>query len=91
MSFGPLDKIDLDTVGVSVEIDVRSLAGVERVFHGFKDDEVLEKSATQRAAGKLRNIYATTENGFDAYCLLYTLYGITDEKEIVVIEGGLRK
>ena len=47
------DQIYLDALGVTVEIEIRTFPGIERLFHLFKNDEVLEKAATQTVVHQL--------------------------------------
>lgn len=44
---GVFDQINLDALGVAIEIEIRTFPGIERLFHLFKDDKVLEKAASQ--------------------------------------------
>ena len=53
LSAALLDKIDFHAFAVAVEVEIGSLSGVERAFHCFEDDQVLEESAAKRIAVQL--------------------------------------
>ena len=50
---GVFDQIDLDTIGVSVKIEVGTLACIIRPLHLFENDEILEKAAAKRVVHQL--------------------------------------
>lgn len=62
LSAALLDQIDFNAVAIAVEVEVRSLPGVESALHCFEDNQVLEETSAKRIAVELLRVFDTCES-----------------------------